>query len=76
MTIYTQVVRQVKKMSQTEKIALLKVLADSLDQEAPKARRKHTLKSLYGALRPKDGRVPTDDELKQDYSSYLAEKYK
>jgi hypothetical protein len=76
MTIYTQVVRQVKKMSQTEKLALLKVLADSLDQEAPKARRKHTLKSLYGALRPKDGRVPTDDELKRDYSSYLAEKYK
>ncbi len=76
MTIYTEVVRKVKKMSQTEKIALLKVLADSLDQEAPKAKRKHTLASLYGALRPKDGRVPSDDELKQDYTNYLAEKYK
>jgi hypothetical protein len=76
MTIYTEVVRKVKKMSQTEKIALLKVLADSLDQETPKSKRKHTLKSLYGALRPKDGRIPTDHELKQDYTNYLAEKYK
>ena len=43
MTIYTEVVRKVKKMSQTEKIALLKVLADSLDQEAPKTKRKHEI---------------------------------
>jgi hypothetical protein len=54
----------------------LRVLADSLDQEAPKTKRRHTLKSLYGALRPKDGRVPTDDELKQNYINYLTEKYK
>lgn len=76
MTVYTEVVRKVKKMSQAEKIALLKVLADSLDQEAPKVKRKHTLASLYGALRPKDGRIPTDDELKKDYTNYLVEKYK
>lgn len=76
MTVYTEVVSKVKRMSQAEKLALLRVLADSLTQEAPKAKRKHTLKSLYGALRPKDGRIPTDDELKQDYVNYLAEKYK
>jgi hypothetical protein len=76
MTLYTDVVTQVKYMSQAEKLALLKVLADSLSQEAPKTERKHTLKALYGALRPKDGRIPTDEELKQDYVHYLTEKYK
>ncbi len=77
MTVYTEVVSKVKRLSQAEKLALLRVLADSLlNQEAPKAKRKHTLKSLYGALRPKDGRVPSDDELKQDYIHYLTEKYK
>jgi hypothetical protein len=52
------------------------VLADSLNQETPKTKRKHTLKALYGALRPNDGRITTDDEFKQDYVNYLSEKYK
>ena len=76
MTLYTEVVSKVQRMSQAEKLALLRVLADSLNQETPKTKHKHTLKALYGALRPKDGRAPTDDELKQDYVNYLAEKYK
>ncbi len=76
MTVYNEVVSKVKQMSQAEKLALLRVLADALYQEAPKARRKHTLKTLYGTLRPKDDPIPTDDELKQGYVNYLAEKYK
>lgn len=76
MTLYTEVVSKVKRMSQAEKLALLRVLADSLNQETPKAKRRHTLKSLYGALRPKDGTIPTDDELKESYLNYLVEKYK
>jgi hypothetical protein len=76
MTLYTEVVSKVQRMSQAEKLALLRVLVDSMNQETPKTKRKHTLKALYGALRPKDGRIPTDDELKQDYVNYLAEKYK
>jgi hypothetical protein len=76
MTLYTEVVNKVQRMSQAEKLSLLRVLADSLNQEAPKTKRKHTLKALYGILRPKDGRIPTDEELKQDYINYLAEKYK
>ena len=76
MTLYTEVVSKVKRMSQAEKLALLRVLADSLNQESPKAKRKHTLKTLYVALRPKDGRIPTDEELKRDYTNYLTEKYK
>jgi hypothetical protein len=76
MTVYTEVVSKVKQMSHAEKLALLRVLADSLNQEAPSVKRKHTLKSLYGILRPKTGRIPSDDDLKRDYANYLAEKYK
>ena len=76
MTLYSEVVSKVKHMSQAEKLALLKVLAASLNPDAPKGKRKSTLKGLYGALRPKDGHIPTDDELKQGYSNYLVEKYK
>ena len=76
MTLYTEVVSKVEQMSRAEKMALLRVLADSLNQESPKTSRKRTLKSLYGILRPKDGHIPSDDELKQDYINYLAEKYR
>ena len=75
MTVYTEVVSKVKRMSQAEKLALIRVLADSLNQETPHGKRKHTLKALYGALRPKDGRIPSDAELKQDYINYLSKKY-
>ena len=64
MTLYTEVVSKIQRMSQAEKLALLRVLADSLNQETPKTKHKHTLKALYCALRPKDG-ASTDDELKR-----------
>ncbi len=73
---YAEVVVEVKRLSQAEKIALLKVLADSLNEGSqPKAERKHTLKTLYGALRPADGRIPTDEEIKEEYIQHLVEKY-
>ena len=76
MTNYTELVSKVKKMSKAEKLALLRVLVDSLDQEAPKTKRKQTLKALDGSLRPKDGRIRKDEELRQDYRNYLSGKYK
>ena len=73
---YAEVVVEVKRLSQAEKIALLKVLADSLNEGSqPKAERKHTLKMLYGALRPADGRIPTDEEIKEEYIQHLVKKY-
>jgi hypothetical protein len=76
MTLDSAVVNKVQRMSQAEKLALLRVFADALIQETPKTKHKHTLKTLYGVLRPKDGQIPTDNELKQDYINYLVEKYK
>lgn len=73
---YAQVVTQVKRMSHTEKLALMKVLADTLAYDLPVPTRKRTIKHLYGALRPKTGRVPSNKELRKDYHDYLIEKYK
>lgn len=76
MTLYTEVVSKVKHMSQDEKLALLKMLADSLNQENHQEKRKHTLKSLYGALRPANSAIPTDEQLEAGYITYLESKYK
>ena len=73
---YAQVVTQVKRMSQAEKLALMKVLADTLADDATSTKRKRTLKHLYGALRPKSGRTPSNKQIRKDYVNYLIEKYK
>ncbi|MEP0805009.1 MAG: hypothetical protein HRF47_05940 [Chloroflexota bacterium] len=72
---YAQVVTQIKRMSQAEKLALMKMLADSL-AESSAVKRKRTLKHLYGALRPKTGRLPSNKQIRKEYADYLVEKYK
>ena len=63
-------------LSQAEKLALLKVLADSLaSEETDTKERKRSLTAMYGVLHPDDGRIPTDEELKEEYIAYLLEKY-
>lgn len=73
---YTQVITQVRRMSHAEKLALMKVLADALAYESSRTKRKHTLNHLYGALRPKTGRIPSNKQIKREYVNYLVEKYK
>ncbi len=73
---YAQVVTQVKRMSRSEKLALMKVLADTLSDESAPAKRKRTLDHLYGALRPKTGRIPSNKQIRKEYVNYLIEKYK
>jgi len=73
---YAQVVTQVKRMSRAEKLTLMKVLADTLVDETTITKRKRTLKHLYGALRPKSGRIPSNKQIKKEYVNYLVDKYK
>ncbi len=71
---YAQMLTQIRRMSQAEKLALMKALADLLN-ENPVVKRKHTLQQLYGALRPKSGHVPTNKQIRKEYQNYLTEKY-
>lgn len=73
---YAQVLTQVKGMSHEEKLILMKVLADTLVHDLPLSTRKRTLKHLYGALRPKTGRLPSNKELRREYQNHLIEKHK
>jgi hypothetical protein len=91
MTLYTELVSKVKQMSQAEKLALLRVLADSLGDETPKRKRaKKTVEfqpgrfkpakdsSLFqvlGALRDENKPAPGDEEVDQIIANYLIKKH-
>ncbi len=91
MTLYTEVVSKVKQMSQAEKLALLRVLADSLGNEAPKQKlakkvvdlqsgrftpaRDSSLLRALGALREEGKTAPTDIEIEQLIADSLMEKH-
>lgn len=91
MTLYTDVASKVKRMSQAEKLALLRVLADSLGEEMPKRKRapkkvdfqpgkftpakNSSLFRVLGALREEGKPAPTDAEVEQMIADYLIGKH-
>lgn len=78
MTLYGEVISKGKELSQAEKRALLRVLADSLGEETAQPEHRHqdgsyqagiikpardsTLSRVLGALRQEGQPAPTDDE--------------
>jgi len=90
MTLYGEVVSKVNELSQAEKRALLRVLADSLGEETAQPEHRHqdgssqagifkpardsTLFRVPGALRQEGQPAPTDDEAEHMLDEYLDEK--
>jgi hypothetical protein len=91
MTLYSEVVSKVKQMSQAEKLALLRVLADSIGDETPKQKRSKkaqefqpgkfkpakdsSLFRVLGALREEGKPAPNDEEVEAMIAGYLIEKH-
>ncbi len=91
MTLYSEVVSKVKRMSQAEKLALLRVLADSIGEETPKQKRAKktadfqpgrfkpakdsSLFRVLGALRDEGKPAPNDEEVELMLAGYLTGKH-
>ena len=72
---YEQVVAEVMRLPAQERLRLLEVIAASLQVEHPTpVPRGVPASQVEGILKP-DGPMPTDEELKDDYTRYLIEKY-
>lgn len=66
----TEIVSQFKQMSRQEQLALLKTLAGVVEKDKPRAKRKRTIKALYGALNP--NRIANPKETPRQRSRRLA----
>ncbi len=73
---YTELITEVQYLSRKERFSLMQFLRQSLQKEVPnsKANEKSSLLDMQGFLQPV-GAMPTDEELKEDYTTYLTEKY-
>ncbi len=72
---------EIKQLSVSERLALIEAISRSLreDLEAKadageQAQKLAAVRRLRGALKP-EGKLPSDEEVKESYTDYLAEKY-
>ena len=74
---YREMAVEIERLPLNEQLALLEALTRSLRKALTQSDTKEpgkSLKLVRGMLKP-DGPMPTDEELKQDYTDYLIRKY-
>ena len=72
---YQELVAEITRLPQEERLGLLEVLTQSLREElAPPGGHGPSLHRVRGMLKP-DGPLPTDEELSDAYTRHLIEKY-
>ncbi len=72
---YQELAEQVRQLPLRERLDLLHVLTLSLKDELnPPSQNASTLARIRGIAKP-NGKVPTDSEIREDYTDYLARKY-
>ena len=74
---YHDMAVEIERLPLNEQLALLEVLTRSLRKTLTQSDAKKSGKSLklVCGMRKPDGPMPTDEELKEDYTNYLIRKY-
>ena len=70
-----QLIAEIRRLPLEQRVELLEVISRSVREEVrPRERPDSIVSRLRGIAKP-DGPPPTDDEIKEDYTRYLMEKY-
>jgi hypothetical protein len=75
---FTQILTELDTLSLEERLKLLEALTRSLQGELRprlRARKGSSLKRVMGILRPTNGKIPSDSDLKDDYINHLVRKH-
>ena len=71
---HADLMKAIRRLRVEQKEALRDAISSTIEAEKAKRVRRSLAESLYGIAQP-DGPIPSDEELKDDYIDYLAEKY-
>ncbi len=70
-----QLFEEIRRLPLEQRVELLEVISRSVrDEVRPRERRGSVVERLRGIAKP-DGPPPSDEEIKEDYTRYLTEKY-
>jgi hypothetical protein len=70
-----QLIEEIRQLPLEERMKLLEAISRSVREEMrPRERRESAVRRLRGIAKP-DGPLPSDEEIKEDYTRYLTEKY-
>ena len=70
-----QLLNEIERLPLAERVRLLEVITRSVREELqPRARKEGAVSRLRGIAKS-DGPPPSDEELREDYTRYLSEKY-
>ena len=70
-----ELVEEIRRLPLEQRVELLEVISRSVREEVrPREHRASIVSRLRGIAKP-DGPPPTDEEVKEDYTRYLMEKY-
>ena len=75
---FAQIVTEIERLSLEERLKLMEALTRSFQADLRPQRRTRqgsALERVRGVLRPADGRIPTDQEWKDDYINHQARKH-
>ena len=74
---YREVVEEVKRWPFYEQLRLMEELARTMQRQGPPTGETPAVSmlELRGALKPADGKIPTDEEIKEIIVEHLLEKY-
>ncbi|MBA3714417.1 MAG: hypothetical protein H0W76_18480 [Pyrinomonadaceae bacterium] len=70
-----QLIEEIRQLPLEQRMELLEAISRSVREEMrPRERRESAVSRLRGIAKP-EGPPPSDEEIKEDYTRYLTEKY-
>jgi hypothetical protein len=72
---HEQLIKEIRQLPLEQRMELLEAISRSVREEMrPRETRESIVRRLRGIAKP-DGPPPSDEEIKEDYTRYLMEKY-
>jgi len=72
---HEELIKEIKELPLKKRLIVLDAISQSVREEVtPRKSSVSVVEELWGIAKP-DGPPPSDEELKEDYIHYLAEKY-
>ncbi len=72
---HEELVKEIMQLPVEQRMQLLETISRSIREEARPRQQGESIVSRLRGIAKFDGPVPTDEEIKEDYTHYLTEKY-